>query len=245
MYVVEYDWFSVAGCLREAYVPRNHRSEYLRAEEAPEVGGDLLGERGTIVIHSEQDALDGKCRVNRAAKAHQCVEQFGDALHGVILALNRHDDRVAGRERVNGKEIEGWRAIDENVVVVLANGLNEVFKLVFASFHADELDGGTDKIFVCRNEVQAGNLGLEDDSGGRFVQDDGMVNRASSGILRESEAASRVSLRIRVYEERALFFSGQRGTEIDGRGGFSHAALLICDGNDSAHAIAPEFPGRI
>jgi hypothetical protein len=82
MYVVEHYWHSMAGCLCQPYVSRNDRFEHLCAEKAAKVGGDLLGKRGAIVIHREQDALYGEGWVDRAPEAHQRVEKFGYAFQG-------------------------------------------------------------------------------------------------------------------------------------------------------------------
>jgi hypothetical protein len=42
MYVVEYDGHSVAWGFSQADVPRDHAFEYLGAEEAAEIRGNLL-----------------------------------------------------------------------------------------------------------------------------------------------------------------------------------------------------------
>ena len=53
--------------------------------------------------------------VYRSAKPHEGVQQIRDALNGEVLALNRDDHRITGCERINGEEVEGWRAINKNI----------------------------------------------------------------------------------------------------------------------------------
>ncbi len=77
--------------LGQANVSWNHRSEYLSAEEAAQVGGNLARERGALVVHGEQDAFDAQRRIERAANAHERVQQFGDAFERVIFALDRNE----------------------------------------------------------------------------------------------------------------------------------------------------------
>jgi hypothetical protein len=66
----------------ETNISRDHRFEDLTAEEASQVGSDLLRESGAVIVHCQQNALDGEGRVDRSAKAHERVEQFRYALEG-------------------------------------------------------------------------------------------------------------------------------------------------------------------
>jgi hypothetical protein len=70
MYVVEYDWLSVARSLGKAHIPGNYGFEDLRSEEAPQIGRYLLGQGGSVVIHGKQNTLDREGWVDGATKAH-------------------------------------------------------------------------------------------------------------------------------------------------------------------------------
>ena len=82
MYVVKYNWLPVTWCLGKADIPRYNRTKNLCAKETAQIGCNLLGESGPVVVHGEKDALYRKCWVDGPAQAHQCVEQLGDALKG-------------------------------------------------------------------------------------------------------------------------------------------------------------------
>ncbi|HEY4839768.1 MAG TPA: hypothetical protein VIH72_14225 [Candidatus Acidoferrales bacterium] len=60
--------------LGQTNIPWNHGREDLCAEEAAQVGGNLTRERGALVVHGEQDALDAERGIQRAANAHQRIE---------------------------------------------------------------------------------------------------------------------------------------------------------------------------
>ena len=60
MYVVEHDGHAVAGSFGQADIARNYGFKDLRAEEAAQIGGYLLGERRAVVVHREQNAFDGE-----------------------------------------------------------------------------------------------------------------------------------------------------------------------------------------
>jgi hypothetical protein len=74
MYVVEHHWLSVAWGLGESHIPRNDRFEDLRSEETSQIGGYLLGESGSVVVHRQENAFDGERRIDCPAEPHECVE---------------------------------------------------------------------------------------------------------------------------------------------------------------------------
>ena len=50
-----------------------------------------------------------------------------------------------------------------------------------------------------------------------------------------ADAAGRVALGIAIDEQHALVGEGERGGQIDRRGGLSDATLLVCDGDNLSH----------
>ena len=230
-------------CLRQAHISWNDGFEDLRTKEASKVGSDLLREACPVVIHGEENAFDRERRVNRASESHQRVEQLGDALQGQVFALNGNEDRVACRQGIQGQEIEGRWAIDENVIVFVANGLECGFQPVLALVHVDEFDGGTDQILVRRNQIQSVYLGIDADTLDGLGKNEGLIERPASWILRKAESARRVSLRIAVDDEGAFFGGSKRGAQVDACGCLADAAFLIDDGDD-ARQIVPQAKGE-
>ena len=74
MYVVEHYRLSVTWSLGEPNIPRDYRFEDLRSEEASEIGGHLLGESRSVIVHRQENAFDGERRVDCTAESHKCVE---------------------------------------------------------------------------------------------------------------------------------------------------------------------------
>ena len=60
--------------------------------------------------------------LRRAADPLDRVEQLRQPLERVVLALDRDEDAVGGRERVHGQRAERRRAVEEDEGVVLARG---------------------------------------------------------------------------------------------------------------------------
>jgi hypothetical protein len=171
MYVVEHDGHAVAGSLCQTDIARDHCFKDLCAEEAAQIGGNLLGKRGAVVVHRQQDAFDREGRINRSAKAHQSVEELGDAFQRQELALNGYEDGVGGGQGVDSQKIKRWGAIDEDVVVLGENAGDGALEAIFPIFHRHQLDLCADEVFVGRYEVKAFYLGIEDYALYRLAED--------------------------------------------------------------------------
>jgi len=168
MNVVEKYGHAVTWSFREADVPGNHGFKDLGTEEAPEIGGDLLGKSRPVVVHREKDTFNREGWINGSAQTHERVEKFGDTFESQVFALDRHKDRIAGGECIYRKEIERRRAINQDVFVLLAKLSQRFFESIFAILHVHELDGSADEVLVRRDELKAVHFCVEDDSFDRF-----------------------------------------------------------------------------
>ena len=132
------------------------------------------------------------------------VEQLRKALKCVVLALDRDEDRVSGGEHVDGEQAErGW-AVDEDVVVAIANGCEGVPHGELTILAIDQLDLRAGEVWSGGSDVQMGELDRAKDY---FVEwalaDEGVVDRSGELFAFESDAARRISLRIAI--DRAAF----------------------------------------
>jgi hypothetical protein len=92
MYVVEENWHPVTRGLGESDVSRDDGPKNLCTEEAAKIGRYLLGQGGAVIIHGEENTLDGKGRIDRASQSHQGVKELGNTFQGQVFALNRNQD---------------------------------------------------------------------------------------------------------------------------------------------------------
>src|SRR6202034_291230 len=112
--------FAIARGFSQTDVTGDRRLEQLRPKKLAQVFRDLLGQIRTLVIHGENHTLDVERRVECGLDAPQRGEQFRDALQGEILGLHGDEQPVGGYERVQRKQIERRRAIQNNEVVLVA-----------------------------------------------------------------------------------------------------------------------------
>ena len=73
MYVVEHYGHAMAWGFGEANISGDYSLKDLSAEKAAQIGRNLARERGSLVIHRQENAFDLKLWIERAPDAHQRV----------------------------------------------------------------------------------------------------------------------------------------------------------------------------
>ena len=108
--------------------------------------GHLAGQVHAIVVHGENDAFDVERGIERIAHALHRSQELRDAFEREVLALHRHEHRVGSGQTIDGEEAEGWRRVDEDVVVVAGDGGERIAEAELAVLHVAELDLCADQI---------------------------------------------------------------------------------------------------
>ena len=142
--VVGKDGFAETGGFGEADAAGDGGLEDLILEEFAEIGGDLAGEVGAVVVHGEENAFNFEGMLEGFADSLDGIDEFGDAFEGEEFALNGDDDGIGGEEGVEGEEVECGGAIDEDELVIVAEFGDAVAEAVFAAFDIDEFEVGAD-----------------------------------------------------------------------------------------------------
>src|ERR1700728_205810 len=115
--VVHEDRLAVAGRLRQANAAGNYGGQYLVMKEVFEVVRNLPCQVGSLVVHGEQNSLDFEGMRECFADLVDGVHELGNPLQCKKLTLNWDQDRLGCDERVQRQQVEGGRAIDQDVVV--------------------------------------------------------------------------------------------------------------------------------
>jgi len=199
-----------------------------------------MREIGTLVEHSEEDSLHRQIGIVEAANSDERVKKLRDTLQGEVLALHRHNDGIRGDKRIESEEVEGWRAIQKDVVKLVAELLHPLSQSFFALRPVHQFDGSSNQILVRRNEVESLEGGFLDKLHERDVEHKGVVEGAARGIFGEAEASRGVGLGVAIYDQSPHVAIGQCSAQIDGSSGLSHAALLIGNSDDSSQGPQPK-----
>ena len=200
---------------------------------------DLLREPGASVEHRHHHARQLQRWIHPGVA--KLVRQPGDhrnALQRIILALQRHQQIVRRRERVQGQRAQGRRAVDQDDIepAGIHHGLQRVPHPMDVVFEARDLDVRAAHVQLAGDDFEPIPRGLLDFFGQRALAEQGPISAAALGFF-QPQSACRVGLRVQVEQQHPLALRRKAGGQIDGSGGFSHAALLIGHGdNASRHA---------
>src|SRR5690242_7764342 len=98
--IVEDDGLPERRRLAEAHVARDDRPVNPVGKELASLVRDLLGEAHARVVHREQHALDAEGGIQVVLDEPDRGDELREPLERQVLALERDDHRVGGRERV-------------------------------------------------------------------------------------------------------------------------------------------------
>ena len=189
----------MARRLGEPDAPRDDRVEDEVAEVPAHLRRDVGGEPRAAVDHRQEHAGDRQARVQPRPDELDRVEQLGEPLERVVLALHRDEDAVGGRERVDRQRAERRRAVDEDEGVALARRRERVAEEGLAVLAAGELDRGAGEVGSRRDEVEVGKPGRVHELLERRAVEE-VVGRGAVRPL--AEPRGRVRLRVEVDDER-------------------------------------------
>src|SRR5215468_597224 len=80
---------------------------------------DLQGHTGAPIKHGEHDASDVKRGVQPLAYEPDRLEQVGESLERIELALERNDHALGSDERVDREEPERRRTVDDRPALIV------------------------------------------------------------------------------------------------------------------------------
>ncbi len=173
------------------------------------------------------------------------LQQLRQTFEREELALQRHQDRVRRRHRIDGEQVERGRAVDQHVGVV---GVRR--DVVVQSLRSRRAAGRRGRGVVPssssrpeRSMVEAamcsrGTAVAHHGIAQRRLADQDVVGRAAAVAAIDAEPGRGVALRIEIDDQDALADRGECGPEIDRCGCLADAALLVGERQDARMARA-------
>ena len=124
---------------------------------------NFLREVGSLIEHGDQHPFNLKIRVTLTADLADRFDQLGNALEREILALDGDQYAVGCDQGVNSQEVHRWRAIDQNEIVIICNGLEQCAEPTLSPIHLGQLQRKTNEFAACGCEKQRFDLGRQQD----------------------------------------------------------------------------------
>src|SRR5262245_52624094 len=156
VWVVEHDRLAERRGLAEAHIARNDSLVNSLSKELTGFVGDLLRQVEPGVEHGEEHPLDAQGRVQVILHQADGGDELGQPLQRQVLALERNQDRVGRGQRVYGQKPERGRTVDEDEVVLLADGCDASLEATFPGHQPHELHLRPRQPLARRNQIEVG-----------------------------------------------------------------------------------------
>src|SRR5262245_55719362 len=137
---------------------------------------------------------------------------MGQAFERIELALERNQNEVGSRQGIDRQKAERGRAIHQDVLVRPGQPLESVTQAVLAALEPDQLDLGAHEINVRGKKTKGWQRRVEHGFVRMLVAEQRMVNRRVEAGFSNAEPGGRVTLRIKVNEERRALRQRQSGS---------------------------------
>ena len=115
--------------------------------------------------------------------------------------MDRYQNGVRRYQRVERKQVERRRAIDEDEVVLVANGLERHRQAVDPVLFACQFYVRARQVAARRQQIQAVELGLDDRGFHGNPVHQHLVDANPLGIVGKTQPAGRIGLRIAVHHK--------------------------------------------
>ncbi len=146
--IVEDGGNAVAGCFAELDIALDDCLEYEFAEVALHLFVDLVCQSQTTIIHSQEEALNLEAGIHACLDYLYGVEQLADAFQSEVLSFDCDDDTVSFGQGVHCDEAKAGTAVDEDVVVILDDGLQQVPHHLLLVLEVQQFYFGSDQVDV-------------------------------------------------------------------------------------------------
>ena len=94
----------MTGGLAQSNISWDDGVKHLLFEMAPDFLGHLMGEVVADVEHGEKNPFDLQPRIEGLFDQTDRLEQLSQAFEGIVFALQRNEDGMGGRQRVDGQK---------------------------------------------------------------------------------------------------------------------------------------------
>ena len=192
---------------------------------------DLIGKLRASVVHHTHERADVQPGVEVAPDEVDVAQQLAEPFERVVLALDRDQHLVRRAESVHGQQAERRGTVDEDVVVVVHDGLDRSTEASLTAERRDELDLRAREVEAGRCDEQALHVRGLDAVLERHVLHQDVVHRGLETAVLDPETRRGIALGVEVDDQDPLAELGETGTDVDRRRRLADAALLVGDGH--------------
>src|SRR5574344_321060 len=138
-HIIKNDRLSMRRSFAEFDISRNHRLENFFLNAVAYFIDDLFGKAQARIVHSHERAFHLKMIVQVFLDKTDGVEKFSKSLKRIIFALYRNEHAVGRGKRIQSQQIQTWRGIDYDELIIRLENVRNSFKPPFPAHRVDKL----------------------------------------------------------------------------------------------------------
>ena len=209
---------------------------------------------GTSIVHGQQDCTDAQLGVQVLLNHLNILQQLAQTFQSVVLALDRNQNLFCRNEGIDGQQAEARRAVDEDIVQALHTLLLAPFGVIhqgileasLACHQGDQFNLRARKVDIGGGTEQAGHIGaFLNNFRKRLILNQDVVDTGNIHAVLNAQCGRGVTLRVVVDHQDIQPSLRERGCEVHGGAGFTHATLLVRHGEDTRmHRLGEQICNR-
>ena len=203
------------------------------------MGAHLIDGVGHAVVlavdHREEHAQNRGRFAHALPHAPHRLAETHDAFQGQVGGRHRDDERVGRHEGVDGEDGGGGGTVDDDRLVLIVHRREHFGKLILPVRVVFEPDVGVGQFKRPGEKVHLLPARRPDGLLNREVVEQHVRRGGREVVVLHSEGQGRRALAVQVHQEHVASPKCKPGGEVHGGRCFSHAALVVDDGNGLKH----------
>ena len=100
------------------------------------------------IVHGKYNAFQLQLRIQFFLYQFHRLKNLTQSLQSIILTLDRYQNRIRRRQRIDCKQAQGWRAVNDNVIIISFYLFQLCFQQRFFIRNIKQFNFRTGKIYI-------------------------------------------------------------------------------------------------
>ena len=193
--------FAVRGRFCQTDIARDHGAEDAVRKIAVQFVKDVVGELVTLVVHGDERAQHAQSWIQIFPHQGNRFHESSQPFERIILRLHGNEHLVRTHQRIDGKQPERGRAVNDDVIKLMPGLLKRIAEPVFAAFQIHQFNSGARERRRRRSEFVAFNRSRAHDLLQRRGTGERFVNPLRLRMVIHAKRARGIPLRIEIDEQ--------------------------------------------
>lgn len=190
--------------LAQANVSRDDCLENVAGEVAANVFGYLGRELAPAIIHTKDYAFELEVVIARGLDPFHGVQNRGEALEGVVLALKWDQQRIGGHQGIKSEEAQGRWTIQQNIIESVLNSRQSVLQALDSVLHLNQFKFPAHQIPVSGQKGQRRQFRCTERFRRKTIPEHDVIDATIEGPGVKPETCRAIALCVHIHDQGPL-----------------------------------------